>query len=121
MKPVFDTNILIDYLTGKPPARIELLRYHEARISVITWIEVMAGARDKEDEAVLRAFLHGFETIPLDDQVAEIAVRIRKDHRLRLPDALIWAAAKSTDSVLITRDTRDYPADDPEIRVPYTL
>lgn len=120
MKPVFDTNILIDYLLGKQPAREELARYRTARIAVVTWIEVMVGVGEKE-EATVREFLNSFETIPVNERVAETAVQIRRQHRLRLPDALIWASAKTTDALLITRNTRDYPASEPDIRVPYVL
>ena len=120
MKPVFDTNILIDYLAGKQPARDELARYPNARIAIITWIEVMVGVTGK-DEAPVREFLNTFETVPLDEHVAETAVKIRRQFRLRLPDALIWATAKTRDSLLITRNTRDYPATEPDIRIPYTL
>jgi predicted nucleic acid-binding protein len=121
MKPVFDTNILIDYLAGKKPAKDELARYSNARIAIITWIEVMVGASGTEDEAVVREFLNTFETIPLDQHVAEAAVQIRRQHRLRLPDALIWASAKTRDALLITRNTRDYPSSEPDIRIPYKL
>ena len=48
MKPVFDTNILIDYLAGKQPAKDELSRFPRARISIITWMEVMVGATGKD-------------------------------------------------------------------------
>ena len=121
MKPVFDTNILIDFLVGKQPARDELARYTNARIAIITWIEVMVGVRGEEDEAAVREFLNTFETIPLDEKVAETAVQIRRQYRIRLPDALIWACAKTTDSLLITRNTRDYPVSEPDIRIPYAL
>jgi hypothetical protein len=121
MKPVFDTNILIDYLAGHLPARQELDRYASARIAIVTWIEVMVGVKDKNEEAITREFLNSFETIPLDQHVAESAVQLRRQYRLRLPDAVIWASAKSRDSLLITRNTRDYPQSEPDIRVPYAL
>ena len=44
VKALFDTNILIDYLNAVPQARSELQRYTEKAISIITWMEVMAGA-----------------------------------------------------------------------------
>jgi len=121
MRPVFDTNILIDYLTGQQAAKDELARYPQPRISIITWMEVMVGASGKPDETTVRQFLNSFDTIPLGDQVAETAVLLRRQHRLRLPDALIWASAKTTESLLITRNTRDYPAGEPDIRFPYML
>ena len=121
MKPVFDTNILIDNLNGIQPAKTELDRFPQARISIVTWIEVMVGARGKEDERRVRKFLDGFETIPLDESVAALSVQLRRDFRLRLPDAIIWASARSRESLLITRDQRDYPASEPDIRIPYSL
>ncbi len=121
MKPVFDTNILIDYLAGKTPARDELARYPGARISIVTWIEILVGARDKDEESTLKTFLNSFETIPLDEQVAEEAVQIRRQYRLRLPDALILASARSRDALLVTRNTKDYPSSEPDVRFPYAL
>jgi len=119
--PVFDTNILIDYLLGKEPARDELNRFPTARISVITWIEVMVGARDLNQGLQLKKFLQRFELIPVDAAVAETAAMLRNCYRLRLPDAVIWATAKVCDSILITRNTNDFPVDEPDIRCPYAL
>ncbi len=121
MRPVFDTNIIIDYLAGKQPAKDEISRYLQPRISIITWNEVMVGIKDTSEETTIRQFLNIFALVPLDDQVAEAAVLLRRQYRLRLPDALIWASAKVKESLLITRNTRDYPADDPGIRFPYSI
>ena len=41
---LFDTNILIDYLSGVESAREEVERYGNRSISVITWMEVMDGS-----------------------------------------------------------------------------
>lgn len=121
MTPVLDTNILIDYLLGKAAAREELARYPEARVSVVTWIEVMVGARGEREEAFLRQFLARFEVVNLNAAVAETTAMLRSCYRLRLPDAAIWATAKLTNSVLVTRNTKDFPAEEPDIRVPYQL
>jgi hypothetical protein len=119
--PIFDTNILIDYLLGKDPARDELARFPEARIGIVTWIEVMVGANGEAEETKLRQFLTRFEPVVLDPNVAETAAMLRSVYRLRLPDAVIWASAKISGSVLITRNTKDFPAGEPDIRVPYAL
>jgi len=121
LTPVFDTNILIDYLLGKQPAKNELSRYPTARISVVTWIEVMVGAKNVEHELQLKRFLDRFEIIGLDISVAETAALLRNAYRLPLPDAVIWASAKARDSVLITRNTKDFPVSEPDIRCPYSL
>jgi predicted nucleic acid-binding protein len=121
VRPVLDTNILIDFLLGKDPAKEELARYPEACISIVTWIEVMAGARGEAEESQLRTFLSRFDLLPLDAAVAETAAMLRSCYRLRLPDAVIWASAKVSDATLVTRNTRDFPVGEPDIRVPYVL
>jgi len=120
VKAVFDTNILIDYLNAVPQARAELERYDAKAISIVTWMEVMIGA-DKAVEAATRAFLDGFELIALDYTVACLAVELRRQHRMRLPDAIIWASAQVKAMLLVTRNIRDFPAGDPSVRAPYQL
>ena len=120
MKVLFDTNILIDYLNGIELAREEIQRHEDKRISAITWMEVMAGA--KEDEiASVRAFLNRFEQVPVSAEVAENAVKIRREHRIKLPDAIIWASAKTEEALLVSRNTKDFPSDQPGVRIPYEI
>ncbi len=121
MRALLDTNILIDYLGGLAAARDELARYEDPSISAITWMEVMAGAADQEEGARLRSFLSGFRLVPIDEAVSELAVAIRRDRRIRLPDAIIWASARHIGGLLVTRNTRDFPADEPDVRVPYSI
>ncbi len=121
MKAVFDTNILVDYLNGVAAARREFEKYEEISISIVTWMEVMVGADDAEEEAVTREFLAWFQVKPWEKSVAERAVKLRRQHRLKLPDALIWASAKELGAILVTRNTKDFPARDAGIRVPYQV
>lgn len=119
MKALFDTNILIDYLNGIPQARHELARFQKRLISVISWMEVLVGCRDENDEAVTRRFLEAFEMIPIDSGIAERAVVLRRTNGIRLPDALIQATAELHNALLVTRNTRDFPSSVPGIRIPY--
>lgn len=120
VKVLFDTNILIDYLNGVPKAKIELDRFEQKAICVITWMEVMVGATP-ETIAVIRAFLADFECLSIDDQVAERAVFIRQTKRIKLPDAIVWATAQVNDRLLVTRNTKDFAADEPSVRIPYKI
>lgn len=120
MKALFDTNILVDYLNGVPQAREELDRYDERTISIVVWMEVMVGA-DGELAEGTRAFLDGFEIVPVDAAVAEKAVELRRRHQIRLPDAIIRAMADVGSMLLVTRNVRDLPADIPGVRHPYRL
>jgi predicted nucleic acid-binding protein len=117
---LFDTNILIDYLGGVSAAKKELARYEYRAISTITWMEVLVGTTE-EDEAAIRAWLSSFDVIALDSAVANRAVEIRKEKRIRLPDAIVWASAQVNSLLLVSRNTKDFPADEPGVRVPYKI
>lgn len=120
MNAVFDTNIVIDALNGVNEADTEYSRYEHVLISRITWMEVLIGAEG--DDSELRDFLASrFEIVSLDLPVAETAVQLRREHRIRLPDAIIWATAKTYEAVLVTRNTKDFDPNWDGIRLPYTL
>ncbi len=120
MKALFDTNILIDYLNGVEGSATELGRHRDRLISVITWMEVLAGAHNEEEEDVIEMFLREFRVVEITRNVAREAVAIRRAHKLRLPDAIVWATAHVESALLVTRNTKDFPADEPGIRVPYS-
>ena len=120
VKALFDTNILIDYLSGHEEARDELALYEKKWISLITWMEVMVGATAATEPAI-KGFLAQFISLPIDDEVATIAVALRKKHRMKLPDAIIWATAQINGMILVSRNTNDFAATEPGIRVPYKL
>lgn len=120
MKALLDTNILIDYLNGIEAARTEIELYDRPMISPITWMEVMVGAADDEWERV-RAFLSRFVQVDIDARVADVAVTLRRQFKIRLPDAIIWAIARKEDALLVSRNTRDIPVDVPGVRVPYEI
>ncbi len=121
-KALLDTNILIDYLAGIAPARAEVERYDTPAISIITWIEVMAGAT-LDDEQVRRDFLATFIVLPLTMEVAERSSEIRRHRapRLKLPDTIILATAQLDDLILVTRNSKDFPTKERDIRIPYKL
>ena len=58
---------------------------------------------------------------PLDLAIAERAIKLRRTHRMRLPDAIIWATAQIHQAVLVTRNTKDFHATWTGIRIPYQL
>jgi predicted nucleic acid-binding protein len=120
MKALFDTNILIDYLNGIPDSKREVERHRERLISIVTWMEVLAGAHDDAEQDVVEMFLRDFQVVELTRRVAHETVALRKGRSIRLPDAVIWASARVESALLVTRNTKDLPKDDPGIRVPYT-
>lgn len=121
----FDSNILTDALKGLEPARDELRRATSggarAWISRIVWIEVLSkGAGEGLRRAEI--LLSGFGIDEMDVEIATRAASLRREReRLRLPDSVILATAMLRGRVLVTRNTKDFPANMPGIRVPYTL
>jgi predicted nucleic acid-binding protein len=118
---LFDTNILIDHLNGVAKATREIRRSHDPAISVITWIEVMIGAASQNEEAILRAFLSNFQCLEITREVAERAAVIRRQKRIKMPDAIILATAEAAGRQLVTRNVKDFPAGIPGVRVPYKI
>jgi hypothetical protein len=120
MPVLFDTSILIDYLRGIPQARAECDRHSNRTISIVSWMEVMAGST-AANESDARAFLHNFYTLPLTAEVAEQAFAIRRARKIKLPDAVIQATAELSGRILSTRNTRDFPSGMAGTQIPYIL
>ena len=118
--PFFDTNIVIDWLRRRPEAKSELSRYRRHRISRIAWTEVLAG-EPLETRSHVQELISPFEVVEIDARVASAAADIRHRTTMKVLDAFILATAQVNGAILVTRNTRDFPARMPGIRVPYTL
>lgn len=121
----FDANILIDAMVGYPLARAEIARAvgggSRAWVSRMAWIEVLS----KGDERVVKdaaSFMSRFGLDEIDEEIGLRAAALRRERpRLKSPDAIILATAQLRGRVLVTRNTKDFPASMPGIRVPYIL
>lgn len=119
---LLDSVILIDHLNGIPAAT-EFLRATRSRsaISVITRAEVLCGFTEDEEDLGM-AFLDLFPTLPLDRDAADMAGRLRRTGRWKMPDAVQAALAITHGLRLATRNTKEFP---PErhafVFVPYEL
>ena len=121
MKAVIDSDVLIDYLQGVPDAKVEIDRYDPPLYSVISWLEVMCGADTDEDRESAEALFKSMKRVELSPEVARKAVEVRKKLKLKLPDAVILASADCEGCILVTRNSKDFSADDPRVRFPYLV
>ncbi len=121
MKAVFDTNILVDYLNGIEEAKSELNRYRTKLVSVITQIEILVGVGNEREESAVRAFLSTFQIKELTAGIAEEAVKVRRDTRMKVPDAIVCATAREEGCLVVTRNKRDFKPDRPDVRIPYEI
>jgi predicted nucleic acid-binding protein len=118
---LFDTCILIDYLNGVEAAADTLSVYgSDPAVSVITWMEVMVGARRLGQESATRSFLACFRNLPINEAIAEQAVAIRSRSGVKLPDAIIDATAQVENRLLITRNISDFRKT-PGVVFPYEI
>jgi predicted nucleic acid-binding protein len=109
-----DTDVLIWYLRGNTRAGETLHRLARFDISVVTYMELVQGMRDKEELRILRSTMAEWSTgILMID--AEISMRAMfyveqhfHSHALRLADALIAATAVVHGDRLLTGDTKHY-------------
>ena len=113
MNFLIDTDVLIDISKGIKNAAdyIESLK-GSVFISAITSMEIVVGARNKEEIKEIEKFLLNFSQISLDEKITRHAYELIREHAqahgLEIPDALIAATAKINGLKLVTRNKRHY-------------
>jgi predicted nucleic acid-binding protein len=119
---VIDSVILIDHFNAVNLATAYLSQVGEtAAITAITRAEVLTGF-DSADVPLAAALLSRFRLLVIDEPIADLAARLRREHRWKLPDALQAAAARQHGLRLATRNTKDFPPDRfAFVHVPYTI
>ena len=119
---VLDTNIIIDHLRGVEEATHEIkkrLSEGIVIISVITFGEVLVGCSGDDDEKVILKLLSRFQISEVSEQVMEQAIMIRREKKIKMPDAIIWATAKVAGCGILTRNTKDFNPSESDVFVPY--
>nr|VFJ93471.1 MAG: hypothetical protein BECKH772A_GA0070896_100574 [Candidatus Kentron sp. H]VFJ94298.1 MAG: hypothetical protein BECKH772B_GA0070898_100593 [Candidatus Kentron sp. H]VFK00909.1 MAG: hypothetical protein BECKH772C_GA0070978_100554 [Candidatus Kentron sp. H] len=104
MRVALDTNAIIYLQKGlwsdDPPSG-------ESLISVITEIELFSfPGLTNEQQAWLRRFIDNMNVVGIDEEIKQRAIALRRDHRLKLPDAIIAATTIRFDAVLYSNDKR---------------
>jgi len=118
---LFDTNIVIDYARGIEEAKKVIGACPLRFISIITWSEFLVGIPLERMEQAESFLDENFEILPIDMEISKQAIIIRKNYKMKLPDALIYASAQVADIPLVTRNIKDFKPDWPDIHVPYNL
>ena len=112
---IFDTDVIIDILRDKKETVLQVEDWsYKADVlacSVITIAEIFAGMRSSEEKKT-RELLDSLTKLPLSEEVAEIAGRLKgttKSHQLTLDDCVIAATALENEAMLFTKNTKHYP------------
>lgn len=114
IKYLWDTNTAIYFLQNQLSSEAEQFltdTLYESRlaISAITEIELLCWRTARpSDVVVLSKFVESAYIFELEQSIKLKAVSIRKEHNIKLPDAIIAATSVVHKLTLITRNTRDF-------------
>ena len=109
-----DANIVIAYLDGDQRVIQTLSSWKERGyfliLSTVAESEVLSFSEwTAEERRKTELFLEEhFSSVPFDRAVARIAADIRRDTKIKFPDAAIAATALATHTSLVTRNIRDF-------------
>jgi predicted nucleic acid-binding protein len=108
-----DACVAIDYLRGSDAARAALHGVDDLAASEITRYEILAGARDEEEERIehLLALPHW---LPVDEGVSRRAAALSRAFNashsgIDVADYIVAATALEFGTRLLTRNVRHYP------------
>lgn len=103
-----DTNIII-YAAQPGYAWLAALWQAGGYVSETTWVETL-GYQDLQaaDERFFRTAFQQLTPLPITRTVVEEAIRLRRQRRMKLGDALIAATAALYSLPLVTRNEKDF-------------
>ncbi len=113
-KFLIDTNILVYLSRDSFPGDIDKtcldkIFAESFRISVITQIEFLGWRKHTEKSfATAKKMLAKAKIYSLDTNIVEQTVRIRRQYRIKLPDAVIAASCLVYDLTLVTLNDKDF-------------
>ncbi|MCD4792036.1 MAG: type II toxin-antitoxin system VapC family toxin [Bacteroidales bacterium] len=106
---LIDTNVIIYLSADKIPEKgkefvIKIID-EQPEISVITKIELLGFKNVPE---VITEFTKIAKNYSVDNEIVEQTIRLRKEYKIKLPDAIIAATAINYNLTLITRNEKDF-------------
>lgn len=111
---LFDTDVLIWILRGNAKAARLIDETRDRHVSIVTFMELLQGARDKREIRLIKSFVSGlgFRTLPLTENIGHRAAIYMEEFGLssglRVADALIAATAAENSLTLCSGDRSHY-------------
>lgn len=121
---LIDSDVIIDHLRGigNFGKIIDNTSNNKCHISVISIVEMYSNLFPHEYR-VVEMLLSELKMVNLDIIISKLAGNYRmkfyKSHSLKIPDAVIAATAKFTNTILVTKNLKHFPMDDIQKIVPY--
>jgi predicted nucleic acid-binding protein len=111
---IIDTDVLIWYLRGNKNAKKVINANVPFKISVINYMELLRGLRDKKEYRTLQKYIknRSIEIIQINESISSKAMFYVEDyclsHSMELGDAIIVATALEYNEVLLTANEKHY-------------
>jgi predicted nucleic acid-binding protein len=111
---IFDTDVLIWTLRGNTRAARAIQRESERAMTVVNHMELMQGARDRRELALIKSFIKdlGFRVLPLSQRIGHRAAILMEEHTrssgLTLADAFVAATALENEEPLCTANAKHF-------------
>jgi len=111
---IIDTDVLIWYLRGNKNAQKEINANIPFKISVVNYMELLQGLRDKKEYRTLQKYLRDWsiEIIQINENISSRAMFYVEDyclnHKMELGDAIIAATALEYREILLTANEKHY-------------
>ncbi|GAI71374.1 unnamed protein product [marine sediment metagenome] len=112
-KYLIDTCAVVKYLDNLfPPEALsfmDTLVDYDSKVSFITKIELLVwNPPNPNDIKIREEFLDGSEIHYINDDIINLAIKIRKATKIKLPDAVIAATAMANNLILLSDNDNDF-------------
>ena len=110
---LLDSNTVIHYINSSLPEKsleeLDNIVTNNCNISVITQIEILGWQPlNPLDSAIYEAFVNNSNIIKLSDTIVTMTINLRKQYKMKLPDAIIADTAIVENLTLISRNDNDF-------------
>lgn len=111
---IFDTDVLIWMLRGNLKAAKTIDATEDRRVSVVTYMELIQGARDNRELIAIKSFLSelAFQILPLTENIGHRASIYMEEYSLLssmgMADALIAGTSTEGNLPLLTGNDKHY-------------
>jgi predicted nucleic acid-binding protein len=109
---LIDTNVVSDYFSASLPATglqfMDSVINAVPNLSVITQIELLCWKTDIKKEQVVKEFIADSEVLEISPDVIINCVNIRRNKKIKTPDAIIAATAIADDYTLISNNDKGF-------------
>lgn len=113
MRYLLDTNVIIYHMDGllssKAQTIINNMLTVNLHLSIITKIELLGFKfTSEEQKASTQIFVDNVNWILLNHAIADEAIALRQDYKIKTPDAIIAATAIINDYTLVSNNDKDF-------------